>query len=569
MVKSRSLKHALNKVEGAATPKIDSILLQSPQERLKNILASKDAAALVQKMPEEELWLLIKKAGERESLPLLAMATAEQTQFILDIESWKKDRINEDNLLEWLRLLKECGTKKVLQWAHETDADSVVLTFKQFLCIDKRQTSEDDPLERNWPSQFPPATMDGMYYYQALSQPADDIVRPIFELIAQDNHDYFMRLCDAMISDLRTNLEESAYSWRTKRLCDKGFVPLEEALSVYSFLNVSQIASLPKRMRGRSDEALKAPVYPLALGGESYPILMLAFSGLKDIELKEDVMFEIAAAANKVLIADGRPINPDTLEASLKKVMGFVNIGLERMSGADTNKARDVLKERYIKNLFQVGYSTVAHLRQTARKFMNHGWPASVDRNLALLDEPAASMIHGALLKIPRYASFEVPENPLREFKSIDEVREVERNIERADYIGRMFNDVFKISPTNVLTLVPEREIFTWSNALMTIWAKGIATGHYNFAPLSEREFLSVIKKMNSRDKLVAAGAKFANWLVERQSKASASEEKICRRLVDECVAKFLDEFADLSPNEVPDWRFIQSVWMIPNAISA
>lgn len=560
MVKSRSLK--------AATPKLDSLLLQSPQERLKNILESRDAAAIVQKMPEEELWLLIKKAGEHDSLPLLAMATRDQTQFIQDIEIWKKDKINEDNLLEWLSLLKECGTKKVLQWAHEIDIDSVVLAFKQFLWIDKRQTSDDDPLERNWPSQFPPATMDGMYYYQALSQSADDIVRPIFETIAKDNHEYSIKLCESILSELRTNLEESAYSWRTKRLCDKGFVPIEEAHSVYSFLNDRQIAALPKRMKGGSVEAERPPVYPLALGGESYPILMLAFSGLKDNELKEEVMFEIAAAANKVLMADGRSINPDTLEASLKKVMGFVNIGLERMSGADPNKAREILKEYYVKNLFQVGYSTVAHLRQTARKFMNHSWPALVDRNLALLDEPIASQIHGALLKIPRYASFENSENPFREFKSIDEVREVEKNIEKADYIGRMFYEVFKITASNILTLVPEREVFTWSNVLLTIWAKGVVTGAYNFSPLNERELLSVIKKMSARDKLSAAGVKFANWLIERQPKASTDEIKICRRLVDEGLAKFLDELGELSPDEVPDWRFIQSVWMIPNAIS-
>jgi hypothetical protein len=238
------------------------------------------------------------------------------------------------------------------------------------------------------------------------------------------------------------------------------------------------------------------------------------------------------------------------------------------MSGADPGRARDVLKERYVKNLFQAGYTTVARLRQTARRFMTHGWPASVDKNLALLDEPAASMIQGALLKVPRYASFEDRENPLREFKNIDEVREVERCIERADYVGRMFQDVFKISASNVLTLVPERESFTWSNVLLTIWAKGVATGGYNFSPLNERELLSVIKRTASRVRFGAEGVKFANWLIERQPRASGDELKLCRRLVDECLARFADEIGELPPDEEPDWRFVQSVWVIPNAIS-
>jgi hypothetical protein len=273
-------------------------------------------------------------------------------------------------------------------------------------------------------------------------------------------------------------------------------------------------------------------------------------------------------------MADGRPISPETIEASLKKVMGYVNIGLEKLSGANPKKGEAVLKEHYVAGLFQVGHSLVTKLRQSTRKFMKNGWPSLVEEDLSLLEDSVTGRIQGVLLKLPRYASFENVENPYREFRNIDEVREVERSIEYAEYIGRLFSGVFNISPLDVLNLVTDFEIFKWNNVLLTIWAKGVATGNYKFAPVTEKELKQVLKKSWEPEKMESSirsfnldvSSKFYGWLIERQPNISRNEEKYCRKFVEESFAKFLEEFSEMFDLDQIDWRYIQSLWVMPEA---
>lgn len=553
---------------------VPDIMSIPPEQRLKHILASQDQKALVQSMPEEDVWIMIKKAGIHDCLPVLENTTTEQLQYILDIELWRKDRFLPEQSLEWLSYIKECGQKKVLEWIYNADADSVILTFKNFVHIDRKESPEDNPLEREWPGEVPPSTMDGVYFYQCLTQEADDVIRPVLELLAKDDHEFFRRLCESIRAETLSNIEEAAFTWRSKRLSDKGFVPLEEALEVYKYLNDRQIASLPKRTGHRQDNEEKVALYPLALGGESYPLLMLALSELKSDPLAEEVKKEIAVIANKVLMADARPITPETVEATLKKVMGFMNIGLEALSGADPHKAGSTLRERWGLHLFQVGYSMVAKLRQRARKFITSGWPSEIGGELAFLDETAVAHITGILRKRPHYFSGTDPASPYREFRNIDEVREVERNIERAEYLGRMFRNVFGLGVRELKELTAERDDLDFMTILLTIWAKGVATGSYRFSPVTENELRSVLRKTWGREVQgssirsfrMETSAAFLEWLLKHQPNINTNEERHCRAFVSECFNRLLEEFGELTEKDELDWRYIRSVWTIPEA---
>ncbi|MBI2092169.1 MAG: hypothetical protein HYT75_04155 [Deltaproteobacteria bacterium] len=320
---------------------------------------------------------------------------------------------------------------------------------------------------------------------------------------------------------------------------------------------------------------MRRAVYPLALGGESYPVFMLALSDIKEEAFRDEVMMELITLANKIVMADARPITPETIESSLKKAMGYVNIGLEHLSGADIHKAGNVLKERVLINLLQIGFSLIAKARQDARKFATGGWPVSCDGDLSLLDENVGMLINGILRKRPLFFSGESEDRPYREFKSIDDIREVERNIEFADYVGRMFHDVFGLKPSEVMMATSDRENFKWANVLLTIWAKGTASGSFKFAPLDEDELSKVLKKVWKIDGDIESsirsfktdiGEKFLQMLLKKQPKISKNEENICKTFVRDCFSRFLEEFGELSGRHPLDWRYIQSVWIMPKA---
>ena len=58
------------------------------------ILDSDKPRELVESMPSEDFFWLIKKVGVDDCLPVLELASAEQWQYVLDLEIWKRDRLD-------------------------------------------------------------------------------------------------------------------------------------------------------------------------------------------------------------------------------------------------------------------------------------------------------------------------------------------------------------------------------------------------------------------------------------------------------------------------------------------
>lgn len=543
------------------------------EEKIRLITSSDDPKGLMETLPEEEVWLAVKKASPEEALVILENTTKEQLQYILDIELWKKDRFLPEASLEWLETLKECGKKKVLQWVHESDMDAVVLTFKKFVEVRKKENSEDNPMEQVWPGPNPPSTLDGVYFFQFIDERADGVLGKVFDYIAKDDHSFFVKLCDALMYELPSNLEEEAFNWRNKRLAEKGFVPFDEAVHIYQLVNEKDFKNLPRRPEAAVGKVggPGGDVYPLALHGEAYPLLMMALREIKDTELLENIKLELISIANRALIADARPIIPESIESSLKKAMGYVNVGLEKLSGADAKKAGAILKERFIVDLFRMGHSVVTKVRQHAKKFVSTGWPRLVEGDLSMLGEDMECSINALLRKRPLYFAGGQEEVQYHEFKSLDEIRSVERKIEKADYIGRMFKDVFKLSPEQLKVMAIEKEPVLFSMVFLTIWAKGVATGNYGFSPLTLPEFKKVmklafgkeIKDSSMRSFKLEMITDFQKWMIKRQPNISASEERSLKEFTSECFNLFVEEFFEISEKADVDPRFVQSIWVI------
>lgn len=517
----------------------------------------KNQNSLISSMSDEDVWLKVKELGASDALSVISETTPEQFQYILDIELWKKDKWLVDNALTWLSVVKECGREKIIQWAHETDLDNVILTLKEFVTIQKKGSPEDNPLEHEWPNNIAVQTMEGVYFYQPTSKEADAFIRDILETIAKDDHEFYMRLCEAVISELKSNLEESAFSWRAKRLAEKGFPCYEEAVQVYKYLSERNIKNLPKRKKVNVENA---PKYPLALQQENYPVLLLALAEIKDESLLNEISLELATTANKVLIADGRPINPETLLAELKKALGYINIGLEYLSGADSKQAAAVLSEHWCQNLFQVGYTLIARLRQSARRFIRYC-------NVELLGSDAPLILY-LDKKRPLYFTGEVQEDgrDAREFRSLDEIMSIEREIEKYEYVARMFSEVFGFECNALAAALEGHPNATFQAALLTIWAKGVVTGNYIFSPVTEKEFSTLLKKIKGKSDV---SSKFIAWLIERQPNANEKEKRMCSAFVEDCINRFKDEYEEMPDVETPDIKLVELLWVIPKEISA
>src|SRR5512136_300232 len=100
---------------------LNMVLKARGKERLHYLFLSENPEQLVQQLQELEVFLKVKEVGERDSLELISLTTPEQFQYLLDIDFWKKDRLDPGKVLHWMELLVESGEKKVTQFIQSTD----------------------------------------------------------------------------------------------------------------------------------------------------------------------------------------------------------------------------------------------------------------------------------------------------------------------------------------------------------------------------------------------------------------------------------------------------------------
>ena len=112
---------------------LDVVLQTRGKDRLHYLFLSEHPEQLVQELPELEVFLTVKEAGEKDCLDLISLTTPEQFQFLLDLDFWKRDQLDPDKVLYWMEILLESGEKKVTQFIQSTDIEFIALLLKKFL----------------------------------------------------------------------------------------------------------------------------------------------------------------------------------------------------------------------------------------------------------------------------------------------------------------------------------------------------------------------------------------------------------------------------------------------------
>lgn len=95
---------------------LDGLYALSDREALDRISDHPDPPRLIKSLSSEDFFWLIKKVGVDESLELLKSASTDQWQYILDVESWQKDRLELNRTGQWMRRLLTADPERFTQW---------------------------------------------------------------------------------------------------------------------------------------------------------------------------------------------------------------------------------------------------------------------------------------------------------------------------------------------------------------------------------------------------------------------------------------------------------------------
>ncbi len=517
---------------------LSSILSLPGKERMEAILSLENAREVFQSMPEEEAYLTIKEIGDHDSLPFLSLMSSDQCQYLLDLELWKGYEFQPERVEHWLPLLLACEEEALEEWLKGIDLDTLLLLLKKHIRIHLKER-EDISSQEEHPPFF---TLDGTYYIEVLRPALQESMERLLRHLAAQDLSFYWRVLEQVQAEIEVELEERALHFREARLEERGFPRMEDALSLYQYLN-------PKRLRQMMEQKeIHFPGLPADLPPPSFPMVLqdqkLFFSlCLREVEggpFMDRLKMELAYMANQITVADQpERIDLSTLQESLRKVGGYLSIGLERLTGGEIQKARGVLEEIPLKFIFQVGYGATLELKWRAERIWKKGWFSENKVPFSFLDSPWEERIEG-LVKKKRPLFYDEEKGAFREFRSYSEIQILHKDLDRLELLGR------------ILQSLPNFSYFlgwTWKEFLFHAFLRETIPSSIETPMDTIEEKVSLLKSLYSEEELRKS---FIAWLSSKGNLSYERENSLLHEIFDLLFKTFTNHKGlDQEPEEM------------------
>lgn len=372
------------------------------KEKLDLILSDPDAKRLTAAMEPQEFFWLMKEIGEADALGLLQLASAEQALFILDMELWEGWTFSEDKACHWLAYFMEGGEPRIHELLNYLDFEFLQLFLSRELVVGGGIGDHTNDEERFADYDH---TFDGVFMLSFKNPKHSQLIGSFLSMLIKLDNPLYTALMEGIKGDVDLELEEQCQRFRTGRLEDLGFPPLDEALSIYARVNLESFELY-------GDKHLS----PAGEGGSVMPVMVhedtLLFRALALAD-SQTLSQELSYLVNSALVAEGGAFEePEAMVGILQRVCGYLNIALEKLSAGDVQKAAKLLAGEQLKRLFQLGYSMVLELKFAAQSTQT-------------VDYASGKLLAGLKAKRPRFYRGLDPDgiDGYREFKEMADVQ--------------------------------------------------------------------------------------------------------------------------------------------------
>lgn len=399
------------------------------KDRQEVLLSAKNGAAIVQALSSETLLYTLKEIGLHDAVGLLAMASPEQVRDMLDLDCWRKDRLDDGRLTNWLMLLDESGNSKLAEWILHADIELLVLLIHRHFEVVRKVDVEEEP-DFDESKYF---TFDEQYLLRFRGE-SEPILYLLLEQLRALDYRRYLHVLENSLFELESGLEEQAFRWRAARLEDRGYPRYEEAQALFRFLPPD---SIPLQAYQRSpdtlhlaagDDAITPPDHALALLAEPTSFFSQVLASLPRQAIVQ-IGQELAYLTNNIVTAEAR----DTGEVSeirrcVSMAHDYINIGLAYAAKEDETAARALLQTTQIRPFFQTGWSLLQRLQQQASLMATQLDESGLAEWESYLDPPFREMYAGVRRKEPLFfVGLETPgEIVSRRFGQLSEIGQVE-----------------------------------------------------------------------------------------------------------------------------------------------
>jgi len=460
-------------------------LLSLPGDKLlQRIIDSENPGELVRKLPAEDLFWIVKRIGEEESLALLEVASEEQWQYLVDLDVWKKDLLSPEKALAWLKLLAEANPERLAAWLFEEEPTFLALLLFRMAEVIIKDEEDNTDLPNTW------FTLDGRFYIKAFHEEDQETIEELLKTLGKHDHEEYQELLFSLAALSPTEAEEELYRLRNNRIAEHGFLPFAEAIAVYAPLDASAISAdkpplLPGKLVDLGETGL-IPALPL-LQLEKESLIARSFARIADPLVGDRIALEFADLANRIIAAGNFPelSDPDILAASCRQAAGYLNIALERLCGKDSVAAENHLRNHSLLTLFRTGYGFAVSLQREAGRWRRESWFFGRNLKNDFWGNPWGDTLDGLLLARPSFFIGDNNPEPFKEFANADELDNARKQLDMLKALDRMLARLSSAGRDDPFKTAGRGNVHS---LLFTRWAHKILGGAQSFAPLSRAE---------------------------------------------------------------------------------
>ena len=531
--------------------------------RQELILASRQSLDLVRSLSSETLFYTLKEIGVTDAIELLSLASPEQMRDLMDLDCWRKDRLDDTRLIMWLMFLDEAGGGKLAEWALQADVELLVWLVKRHFEVIRKADIEED-LDFNQSRYF---TFDDQYLLRFIGE-QEPILHLLLERLRVLDYRFYTDILEHSLFELEMPLEEESLRWRTARLADRGYPDFEEAQEIFRTVPSHTVRPEQYRRAGlralrfADNESVIPPNHTLLLVSEPDSFFSRALSGAVS-DVLEQVSVELAYLTNHVVMAEACDTGDlSEVRRCAELVHDVLNIGLEYAAHGEAAEASRLVQETELHPFFQIGWSLVIglyhqskHLDTVLQKGEQKGESADWQ---SYVDTPFRETYTGVRRRMPVFfQGLETPGEVLyRRFRNFDDVQRVETVLSHMPHWFAVMRRWGLSAEGPALEGVSLEVV--WNTVFVHWVAKGhiVLIAHVVIEPLQRTDVEHFLQALQDRN----FDERYAEFLTvcARQLEWSAEENAAMQVLAGSAREK-LEEIIALPPGQV-DFRFISGI---------
>jgi hypothetical protein len=537
---------------------------RSGKEILDQIMDKDNPRQLVQHLAYQDFFWLIKRIGEEDCLPLLELASEDQWQYLLDLELWRRDRLNLEKSSRWLARLQEADSRRLVRWLY---GEGQILAYYHLFKSIQLEIRDDDAVYDIEEGFF---TVDGVYYVKVLEKEHKETIENILRKMAEEDLERYQALLLGLVGVLPAEAEEEMYRLRNVRLAEQGFLPYEEALSIYSPLKAKALTleEPDEKVNAFFHEQTRAlaPISPLYHAG-GYNLLTEVAEKISDVLFLDRIRLEFAGVCNQILSADGMLANEfDALVKACRKAAGYLNVALESVCGTDISLAEKIVRGNFLVSIFRVGFGLALELKWEAERWLKDSWFYNQGMNFTFWGDNWGETLAGIVSRKPSLYTGLRQGEEYKDFESLTELKTCRQLLHRLKLLDKVLEQLAEHYPLDEKIIQNPR--LTFHPLLFNIWARKILKIQPSFSGVSLEEAKNFFRLLRTGDKnppfrMPGFKEAFIQDFISFFNDLGPKPKGTLKNILSVIWREFREEYERVPVDDL-DERFMKFLWIIP-----